>query len=604
MNSGLKKKLLSTAMVLAMGGMLGGCNDGGDDVTSLPTTDTTTASTTLTGTAAGGAAIIGTVTVKDSTGKEKSSLIDSNGRYSVDVSDMAAPFVMRADGQVGDTRVTYYSAATSAGNVNISQFTDLIVANVANQLAESFYASFSGNLDGAALDAAENALQAKLQPVLAALGLDASIDLLRASFAADHTGLDAALDVVRIDYTGDTATLVNTLNDAVLGTDDVTIDADDSTAISGVDAASIQQAVAAAGDIDTWFKNFTALVATSLPSIDQLTASGLIDTTSNFMDRGLSYDEFATELSLDSEVIGIAASNTAITYLNPEQTKASVRVLFTFKNGFVEVNDFQLWKQNGVWKFVGDQRMGEFDVEALAFHSVDLATKTSTSMFSGLKLWVDAESHNAKANTDPADAVLPIASVVVKGPGLPATGVTMSQPAGSAYFTVDGGSTGNQLPDCAVAVSPCVTIAGTVDNGVYTVQLFDANKNLLNGSGYEVRMPSSKPLASADLTAAMFPTITSVTVNGIALTSLTQLATPDTTLGVAWTLPSGSTSGYLNAQAWTDFGSKDIGEDLLPTQTSASLALGNTSGMTFTSAGIWLSTFDAQGRVFAVWASQ
>ena len=61
-------------------------------------------SKTVSGTAAAGAPIIGTVTIKDSTtptALQKTVTIEADGKYTVDVSDMKAPYMVRADGYVG-----------------------------------------------------------------------------------------------------------------------------------------------------------------------------------------------------------------------------------------------------------------------------------------------------------------------------------------------------------------------------------------------------------------------------------------------------------------------------------------------------------------------
>jgi len=164
--------------------------------------------------------MVGTVTTKDSSSpaKDKIVTIAADGKYTVDVSDLTLPLMMRADGQVGGRSYSLYSAATSAdigATVNITPLTDLIVANIAGQVAATLYNS--GNFSGmtqAALNQAETQLQQRLQPVLDAVGLSALIDLLRTTFNADHTGLDEVLDILRVtvDPTTLQATIQNTSN--------------------------------------------------------------------------------------------------------------------------------------------------------------------------------------------------------------------------------------------------------------------------------------------------------------------------------------------------------------------------------------------------------
>ena len=216
--------VLSAAVLVACGG---GGSGGSEDLSVNPPANPP-AVTTLSGTAAGGAPLVGTVTVKDSLGNTKVSMIEADGTYSVDVSGMTGPFMLRATGMVGGSAVTYYSAATNADlnkTVNVTPFTSMIISNIAARLAETYYndGSFTAGITTQALDSAINSLQQKLAPALQALGLSASIDLLRASFTANHTGLDAALDLIKvsIDPVTNMATLTNALNNTIIGTDDL-----------------------------------------------------------------------------------------------------------------------------------------------------------------------------------------------------------------------------------------------------------------------------------------------------------------------------------------------------------------------------------------------
>jgi hypothetical protein len=162
----------------------------------------------LSGTAAAGAAIVGTVVVKGSLGVVKSAVIEADGSYEVDVTGLTAPYRLRAQGTVGGKTYqlhSYTEQASVGGTVNITPFTDLIIANTAQQLAENFFDSnVDTSLNAEELDAQEDALQAKLQNVFDALGLDVAIDLLSSSFSADHSGVDAALDLISIDTDSNT----------------------------------------------------------------------------------------------------------------------------------------------------------------------------------------------------------------------------------------------------------------------------------------------------------------------------------------------------------------------------------------------------------------
>ncbi|HEX8949181.1 MAG TPA: hypothetical protein VF790_09490, partial [Dissulfurispiraceae bacterium] len=67
------------------------------------------------GVAAGGAPIVGKVYLKDSAGSaEKSTAIGGDGSYSIDVTGLTAPFILKADGTVNGVPTTLYSVATAA----------------------------------------------------------------------------------------------------------------------------------------------------------------------------------------------------------------------------------------------------------------------------------------------------------------------------------------------------------------------------------------------------------------------------------------------------------------------------------------------------------
>jgi len=186
-------------LVVAFSLTLVACFEGGSDTPS-----------SLSGTAAAGAPIIGTVTVKGALGNEVSAPIEVNGNYNIDVTGLTAPYRLRAEGTIGGKIYRLYSYAEEAdlgGTVNITPFTDLIVANAAGQIAETYFNRTNPEpLDPLVLDEQEAALKIKLQSVFKALSVDDTVSLLYSAFSADHTGLDAVLDAVRIEP----STLANT----------------------------------------------------------------------------------------------------------------------------------------------------------------------------------------------------------------------------------------------------------------------------------------------------------------------------------------------------------------------------------------------------------
>ncbi|GAB3545266.1 hypothetical protein GCM10027343_21440 [Noviherbaspirillum agri] len=575
------------AAVLAACGGGSSSNDGG-----TPSAPSQAASgSTLSGTAAGGAPIIGSVFVKDSLGAEKSAIIRADGTYSIDVSGMTGPFMLKAVGTVGSNSVTYYSAATNAdlnSTINVTPFTSLIVSNIAAEIAENYYnnGQFASTLSTAALTEAKTNLQQKLAPTLTALGLDASLDLMKASFAADHTGLDAALDLVKvtIDPATNIATLTNALTNAVIGQDNLNSKTDDATPVTLSDAekAALATAKTDLQKVDDLLRKFEALFATGLPTITQLENSGIFDTSSAFSMSGSSFEQFASDVTTDDSIIGIKFSNSDIIFDASDLNVATVKVVETIKDGGTYKTQFRIARAdaNSPWKVTGDGRIADIGLNPLAQHTFH---PNGTATFSsGLQLTIYPSDYDVNHPT------AKITAATVTGPGLPTGGISYAASMTTPYLVLADG--GNVIPACTATTGNCVALANTVDNGVYIVKLYSGD-TALNGDGYKFTVPK-RPVGRSALTAAMFPAITSLTIDGVDLMSASQLQA-NKTVSVSWTAPS---------IGWIDFislyGNGLMEEsDLKRTDTSKLIGLGS-APINTTYGGVWLTAKDIYDRSF------
>ncbi|ABD71127.1 hypothetical protein Rfer_3418 [Rhodoferax ferrireducens T118] len=585
---------------------LAGCGGGGGSSAPIVTP------ALLSGTVAGGAAVIGTVIVTDSKGATKSGNIEANGHYSIDVNGMTGPFVLKAAGTVGNTSVTYYSAATVAdvgGTVNVTPFTNLIVSNIAAQMAENYFKDGAHSdqigslITPANLVAAETALQAKLQPVLTALGVGDSIDLLRTTFAADHSGMDAVLDLVKVevDTTTNIATLKNAMTLAVMATDNAA-DKNDTTPVSNTTgitptAATDLQAVVAK------LNGFAALFATGLPTRAAMEASGVFDISSNFMMGGQTFAQFADELSTQSKAVGLKFSNVAIE-LDAAGTSGMLTADISSNSAdFGEKIQLKMVKVNNVWQVQGDGMIANVSIYAQASRNewitlpsaMQPSGSNGQSMQSGINIWIDPFAYNS---TPGHTAVV---SALVTGPGL-GNGITMVQDVKNTWLKLSNSMySDNLVPECAATVTTqCVNIAQAVDNSEYTIVLKDGSGNALNGTGYKLHLPK-QPYATSALTAAMFPSIASITIDGSPLTPSTVIANKSVAIG--WTMPTGLQSKDINVWANTTTGDTyvRVEKSLSPTATSALIGLGSPMATgTVSSAGVWLQGIDAFGRRFGL----
>jgi hypothetical protein len=521
--------------------MVVGCGGGGGG-------DNATTGSTISGVAAAGAPIVGKVTLKDSKGVEKVVTIAADGKYSIDVTGLTPPFALRADGDVGGQEYHLYSAAVESDinkNINITPFTDLIVANMARQIAENYYKSGNfSSLNEANLAAAQTALQTKLQTVLTAMGLGAAIDLLRTSFNTDHTGLDAVIDVVQVSVDPATvqATLTNVVNKETMlmniaagGTTSDTFTGKDLNPEVGAD---LQQ-------IEKMWKDFIALYATALPTEAQLAV--FCTDANTFIDNGQNLQETLTDMTTSPKNIGMKFVSMALVSLDTTKGTAVVTLTVQDKTGANNSPDepMHVIKQNGKWLWSGNGRIAGVRIRPYALYF-----QGGTQIHTGLNLSVDRAGASVQ-------------SAVVTGSGLPDAGVILNKQINNGWFVMLGnGGNCYWIADDAV-------IGNIADNSVYTTKLYSG----ANGTGTLLATYTNpiykRPLKRSELSGANFPAIT-------APTQATLAAFTSGNLNVTWTLPSGHHYNWLQLRLydanWTNTVSVES-DGLTSTATSATLTV-------------------------------
>lgn len=574
----------------------GGGGGGGSSGSGSETPATAVAPTTISGTAAAGAPIVGSVTLKDSSVPPKlvTQAIAADGSYSVEAKDMKAPFMLRADGIVGGRNYSLFSAATSAdvgGRINITPLTDLIVANIAGQIAETVYDSgnFSG-LTGSALASAETTLKARLQPVLAAVGVGASVDLLRATFNADKTGLDAVLDAIRV--TQDPVTLKATIKNII---DNQEIEDD---LASPADNTVLAQTNVAAGvsdlqQITAVLEKFATFWATSLPSESNANLRALFSSDFNF--DGENLDAFLSDIAQDPLLVGMKLENVALKDGSLTPSAASVDFILKWGEGHTDLLTMVMKKDAGAWKMSGNGRIADVEVSAHArYHVNSTLGFGGPQMDSGLQVQIKEPGLKARY-------------AIVTGPGLPPEGAlfvrvsnqaSFKAAAGAAYMGMDAATPSlnnfghNQYPltDGQIASIPA-------KNAEYQIKLMDdADTPNTMADDKEVATYKSvllkAPMLNADLNAGLFATITSPSAAAISAFAVTG-----GDLSVNWTLPAGTGSDGVHFFR-SGSGIFDTADsDTATTQTSAKLTM-TAATATVSGSGINLFVRDAFRRDF------
>jgi len=171
---------------------------------------TQVASTTVGGLVAVGESLsYATVLLIDADGLTKQVTSDANGAYSINVTGMKAPFVIKAAGSIGTQEYNLVSmlASSTSGQNNAVQVTPLTTGIAALVNASNGYSAdglVPSTVTPTSLAAATNLLTTALSGPISAAGLSTSFNPVTYTFSADRTGADQVLDVVdvRIKPTG------------------------------------------------------------------------------------------------------------------------------------------------------------------------------------------------------------------------------------------------------------------------------------------------------------------------------------------------------------------------------------------------------------------
>jgi hypothetical protein len=520
-----KFKQLPLAVACAALVAMVGCGGSGSSASSGGTSNT--ASTmTISGSAAVGAPLVGSVTVKDALGATKTVTIGANGAYSVDVTGMTAPFVFRATGTVNGQTYTVHSIATATdanNQINITQLTDLVVANVAGQIAQSYFDRFeqSGNANAAtkaAIDAEVGKLKEKLLPVLTALGVDAGVDLLRTPFTPLASALDKALDAIQVsvDPNANIAT-ISTLVNTITITDDLAVKAAAETAPATLSADNVtaDSVASTAGDavlVKKALTDFFAQFATALPPAAQLTPY----ITTGFMLDDKDGTTFRNEVSSYDALVGATVSEIEIHNIDySDPTKVTARVSFTLKdrNG-VEIERDRNWRvrklADNTWRLHGNQRALEISAYA---HMVKGINLSGTCFLTGLEF--DIEDYNTANNGGT------ISYILVTGPGLPNGGLRYNAPGLGGKWKISGQTSPYYVmaDSCNPGAQAVVdsAIAAIPDDAVYTFTAYNSANAKINfptgtTDGTYALKVQRRPLTLAEVQAATFPAISSPTI--------------------------------------------------------------------------------------------
>jgi hypothetical protein len=403
----------------------------------------------------------------------------------VDVTGMTAPFLFRAVGTVAGRQVSYASSATAAdiGNtINVTPFTDLIVANIAGVAANEFFDNPKfDKLTPAEIDDARAKLTASLLPILKSAGVADGFDLLRSSFAANRTGFDAAMDAIRVEV--DPISKKAIIKDLVNNTQiEDALDSKAATDVLPVPAISIKGAVDDVVVISTTFQSLTGLFAKGLPSANDPALLNIF--SADMLDSGLGRSDFLSENLLDPELIGAKFIRVDLLQ-RVSPTLIWGNVYLKTAEGVDEDGKVLFAKEGDVWRFYGNRLHTDIDVSAVNSRQIRIGQADLYER--RIEVWVDGSADNR------------IGYFTVAGPGISGViGFIRSSTNGASNFNVDGYTYNtSQIGECGVVTGPCINIEKITNDAQYTVTYYDQKNGNVVLSPDTLTLPRP-PVSNAD----------------------------------------------------------------------------------------------------------
>lgn len=517
--------------------------------------------TTVSGVAAAGAPIVGIVNVKGANGATASSPIELDGSYSIDVTDLAAPYILYAEGAVNGKSIAIYSAAIAAGTINITPITDFILRNALGGQAEDAYNNWdTAQVSEDNLNVAENDVQNQLAPLLTGAGVTFDVDLISTAFNTDQTGMDAVLDALDISYSSTTATVTNNLTGSSY-TDDITL-VNDGIGLPATDQSETQTALTDREAIDQVWQALVVLYASSIPSTTEITSWFNSNVADDFFEGGANKtQELDDWLSDDGGPgIGLAISVAVLEPIDvtgaPYTKGYSIRLYYS--DSTESGNLLTSIAFNGAdWLWYGDRKwFDDIGTDSHAFMYVNSLGQTTFQ--TGFELSVD-DDYNYAYNQG-------VRSAIVTGPGLPTDGVLLEHqfpetwldiyPSGGSFYPIDDDLLLSTIPDNAeYTYTLCSESAADLYNGTSTCTVLQTYT--------ETNM--KPPLLNSELNASLFASLTDPTSHNASDLNFGG------EINVSWTNPANADFEWLHLTWWNSSTKYELGADAEGGSTSATI---------------------------------
>lgn len=373
-------RIFQAVLLVSVGCFLLACSGGG----------ASTASPTLTGTAAVGDPLINAaITVKDRNGLQVTGTTGADGKYSINLSTLTAPFLLKVTA-VGNPDM--YSVGSQAGIVNLTPLSDMVVRSYYRVRGLDVGAVFALSHPDPIPTTDEVALLVTLikdliARSLAANGVDPDgYNFITTAFNANGTGVDAVLASSTVSDDGTTMTLTVS-SGGTTQTSLVTVNTDTSqvntvTTVTNVNGTSVSTSSTLLPSTSNMLTALAGANATLTKLKDIVKTQGSALTSTNLtaliapdaQNDGLNATQFSGQLAGGVRGSTVTALSVSEIGFYDDVNKVIELIVLSVEStpaGSVESKETMRFKQVGSsWLLAGNQRMANanLDVESHIDH--------------------------------------------------------------------------------------------------------------------------------------------------------------------------------------------------------------------------------------------
>jgi hypothetical protein len=460
----------------------------------------------ISGYAVAGAPIKGDVWLKDANGTILGPVkIGADGSYSFSTAGLTPPFVIKAEGCVGDTSLTLTSASANGGTVNINPLTHLAVSSLISD-ADAF-TNFSGansslitsNSLGNITDLVNNVVSS----VASGFGATGT-NFLSGSVPSNMQGFDGMFDALSFNVASDlSVSLENRFTGQSVTSFDGSLVASGQVTALDANAANMPapSSTAALRDIQTRLTEYAQLLRAKGAALTSADVDGFYSPSYGLW-NGYTRSQFVAweaevMYRIDTHPVNNLSHLVPVTGSCDPASDCTVLARHICDDGTIGLKwYYRLVKENGTWMIMSNGKLSYIELYPQAARTIKTDGTIVTE--NGIRMWLfDMKTGNNS-----------FGYATITGPGLPAGGVTLTKMPLRNDFALDAAhqAVGQFWPQIYYKE---LDIDAIPNNGKaeYTVRMYSdaARTNLVEE---RIETMAKRPLKNHQVTDAHFGTFT------------------------------------------------------------------------------------------------